>query len=152
LTRQYCDCSIAAVQDVPLEFFMNCPVCNNAMITLELAGVEIDYSPDCGGIWLDAGELEVLSGDGQRAKNILASFKTDAAQKEKPRRCPICLETMDKAAASQSHSLLIDKCRKNHGMWFDKGELKALLSTFHSDDKNNIQKLLTEIFNLQDES
>jgi len=34
---------------------MDCPVCKNAMITLELSEVEIDYCADCGGIWLDAG-------------------------------------------------------------------------------------------------
>ena len=39
---------------------MDCPACKEAMITLELEEVEIDYCPDCGGIWLDAGELGVL--------------------------------------------------------------------------------------------
>ncbi|MHC4631399.1 MAG: zf-TFIIB domain-containing protein, partial [Planctomycetota bacterium] len=28
---------------------MDCPACKNAMITLELADVEIDYCTDCGG-------------------------------------------------------------------------------------------------------
>ncbi len=42
---------------------MDCPVCKNAMITLELQEVEIDYCIDCGGIWLDAGELELLLGE-----------------------------------------------------------------------------------------
>jgi len=42
---------------------MDCPVCNNAMITLELDQVEIDHCTECGGIWLDAGELETLLGD-----------------------------------------------------------------------------------------
>ena len=37
---------------------MECPRCKSAAVILELAGVEIDYCPDCGGIWLDAGELE----------------------------------------------------------------------------------------------
>ena len=37
---------------------MDCPVCKSAMITMELTEVEIDHCLDCGGIWLDAGELE----------------------------------------------------------------------------------------------
>ena len=59
---------------------------------------------------------------------------------------------MDKTAANISPLLLIDKCRKDHGLWFDKDELKTLLSAFHSDGKNNIRKLLTEIFDLQNKS
>ena len=42
---------------------MDCPVCKNLMITLELDEVEIDHCLDCGGIWLDSGELEQLIGN-----------------------------------------------------------------------------------------
>ncbi len=41
---------------------MNCPVCKEPMIVLELDEVEIDHCISCGGIWLDAGELELLIG------------------------------------------------------------------------------------------
>ncbi len=37
--------------------WMDCPACKKAMITLELADVEIDHCISCGGIWLDNGEL-----------------------------------------------------------------------------------------------
>jgi Zn-finger nucleic acid-binding protein len=40
---------------------MNCPVC--ATIELKMAdrqGVEIDYCPQCRGIWLDRGELDKI--------------------------------------------------------------------------------------------
>ena len=39
---------------------MDCPVCKNAMIVLELDEVEVDYCADCRGVWLDSGELELL--------------------------------------------------------------------------------------------
>ena len=64
---------------------MDCPVCKNAMITLELADVEIDHCTDCGGIWLDAGELELLLGEPEQAKSLLDSFKIDSNCAEKPR-------------------------------------------------------------------
>ena len=50
---------------------MDCPVCKNAMIALELAEVEIDHCTDCGGIWLDAGELELLLGNPEQARGFL---------------------------------------------------------------------------------
>jgi Zn-finger nucleic acid-binding protein len=39
---------------------MKCPVCNIALVMSERQGVEIDYCPDCRGIWLDRGELDKI--------------------------------------------------------------------------------------------
>lgn len=41
---------------------MNCPKCNTALVMSERHGVEIDYCPDCRGIWLDRGELDKVLG------------------------------------------------------------------------------------------
>lgn len=40
---------------------MQCPVCNtvNLMMT-ERSGIEIDYCPQCRGVWLDRGELDKI--------------------------------------------------------------------------------------------
>ena len=48
------------------------------MIALELAEVEVDYCTACGGIWLDAGELELLLGNAQNAEQLIDSFKIDS--------------------------------------------------------------------------
>lgn len=126
---------------------MDCPVCKNAMITLELAEVEIDHCTDCGGIWLDAGELELLLGEPEKAGQLLDSFKIDSNCAEKPRKCPICLKKMQKIIVGPStHALLIDKCYRGDGLWFDKGELQDILDTAKLDKDNKIQKLLADIF------
>lgn len=40
---------------------MKCPHCENrALVMSERQGVEIDYCPDCRGVWLDRGELDKL--------------------------------------------------------------------------------------------
>ena len=39
---------------------MLCPVCNIELKLANRQGVEIDYCPQCRGIWLDRGELEKL--------------------------------------------------------------------------------------------
>lgn len=126
---------------------MDCPVCRNAMITFELEGVEIDYCTDCSGIWLDAGELELLLGDSHQAEQLLDSFEADYESTEKPRKCPICLKKMQKIAVGQCKSrFLIDKCRRGHGLWFDKNELHDIFDLARLDKENKIQKLLTEMF------
>lgn len=40
---------------------MKCPVCNNVNLVMsERQGVEIDYCPECRGVWLDRGELDKI--------------------------------------------------------------------------------------------
>lgn len=39
---------------------MKCPSCNETLAMSEKQGVEIDYCPNCRGIWLDRGELEKI--------------------------------------------------------------------------------------------
>ncbi|MBL8509484.1 TFIIB-type zinc ribbon-containing protein [Chitinimonas sp. JJ19] len=40
---------------------MQCPVCREtALVMSERAGVEIDYCPQCRGVWLDRGELDKI--------------------------------------------------------------------------------------------
>ena len=117
------------------------------MITLELADVEVDHCIDCGGIWLDVGELELLLGQPQQAKTLLDSFKTSTCCTEKVRKCPICLEKMQKISVGFSAPvLLLDKCQRGDGLWFDKGELQDILDRAQLDQDNKIQKLLADIF------
>ena len=53
---------------------MNCPVCSNVNLVMsERQGIEIDYCPQCRGVWLDRGELDkviersVAGASGQRS-------------------------------------------------------------------------------------
>ena len=40
---------------------MKCPVCKDTTLLMsERNGIEIDYCPECRGIWLDRGELDKL--------------------------------------------------------------------------------------------
>lgn len=39
---------------------MKCPACNVNLVMTERKGVEIDYCPDCRGVWLDRGELDKI--------------------------------------------------------------------------------------------
>ena len=39
---------------------MQCPVCNVQLAITERQGIEIDYCPQCRGVWLDRGELDKI--------------------------------------------------------------------------------------------
>jgi Zn-finger nucleic acid-binding protein len=39
---------------------MKCPTDNATLVMSERAGIEIDYCPECRGVWLDRGELDKI--------------------------------------------------------------------------------------------
>lgn len=39
---------------------MQCPVDGTQLVMTDRAGVEIDYCPQCRGVWLDRGELDKI--------------------------------------------------------------------------------------------
>lgn len=39
---------------------MSCPACRVPLVMSERQGVEIDYCPQCRGVWLDRGELDKI--------------------------------------------------------------------------------------------
>jgi Zn-finger nucleic acid-binding protein len=39
---------------------MDCPADGTKLVMSERQGVEIDYCPDCRGVWLDRGELDKI--------------------------------------------------------------------------------------------
>ena len=45
--------------------YMHCPKCGHDLVEIELLGTKIDTCTQCQGIWLDAGELEQVSGQSE---------------------------------------------------------------------------------------
>ena len=40
---------------------MKCPACNDTSLVMsDRQGIEIDYCPECRGVWLDRGELDKI--------------------------------------------------------------------------------------------
>jgi len=117
------------------------------MITLELADVEVDHCVNCSGIWLDSGELELLLNDPAKARSLIDSFVEQKPDAEQPRKCPICRRKMAKIVVGRSTPpLLIDKCRRGDGLWFDKNELENILNKAQLDEHSRIQELLADMF------
>ena len=126
---------------------MDCPVCKNAMIVMELAEVEIDYCQNCEGVWLDAGEMEMLLGDEAKSKELIGSFGKVERTTEKARKCPICDKQMEKIDIGKGEAeLMIDRCARGDGLWFDKGELNEIIDKAKLDENNKIKELLADMF------
>lgn len=113
---------------------MNCPACKNPLIILELNKVEIDHCSSCEGIWLDEGELALFLNDENELARIVQDLKVEKKVNEKKVKCPICKKKMEKVRHNDLN-ILVDKCVRNHGLWFDKGELNTILSSTSSKSK-----------------
>lgn len=59
---------------------MKCPACNETLLMSDKNGIEIDYCPNCRGIWLDRGELDKIierSSNQNYSKANNDNFKVD---------------------------------------------------------------------------
>jgi Zn-finger nucleic acid-binding protein len=136
---------------------MICPVCRLGMIVIEYHDIELDYCTSCKGVWFDSGELELLleSRSLEETKVFLDGIlnSQEAVSSEKKRNCPICGSKMKKSAiGEQPKTLIIDICRKEHGLWFDGGEVNQLIKhlagehpTKH-DSQGQVISFLEELF------
>jgi len=117
------------------------------MVVLELDRVEVDHCLACGGLWLDAGELELLVDAPDKATALATLFSdlSDTAG-ETARPCPICGAKMVKQATVSEPPLVIDRCPAGHGAWFDDGELQTLFSCLKCGAENRVFSLLQDMF------
>jgi Zn-finger nucleic acid-binding protein len=127
---------------------VKCPNCENHLVSLELADVEVDYCFTCKGIWLDKGELENLIRLEDGEDDLLKSAaKTRTA--EKKRKCPACRKSMEKILAGKVAPVLLDRCLV-HGIWFDSGELRKILSFSCKEEISSpVVRLLDDMFAAQ---
>jgi hypothetical protein len=120
---------------------MKCPHCSDVLITLEFDRFEIDRCFRCRGIWLDSGELEFLLG-AETGNEYVKTIKT-AVTSEKDKKCPVCSVKMAKMTTC-SQDIIFDRCR-DHGIWFDEGELEKILSENSTDNSGMLVNMLQEM-------
>ena len=135
---------------------MICPICKRDMIVVEYRNIELDYCNGCKGVWFDSVELELLlkSHTLEDTKAFLDGIlvSQEAVSSEKPRYCPICGHKMKKTTIGEQSKILIDICRKEHGLWFDGGEVTQLvrhLAGEHQpkhDSREQVISFLEEVF------
>jgi Zn-finger nucleic acid-binding protein len=63
---------------------MRCPVCESTDLAISSReGVEIDYCPQCRGVWLDRGELDKII---DRAAPAAPEPRREESRRDEPRR------------------------------------------------------------------
>ena len=131
---------------------MNCPVCHISMLDIEYNTIELDYCEKCKGVWLDAGELELLLESDKPdifIREMLA--KSEAQCVEECRKCPLCARKMKKSLLGQEPAVLVDVCSRGEGIWLDGGEVGQLLKQMGktpgaSPDTQKVVGFIEEVF------
>ncbi|MBN1367223.1 MAG: zf-TFIIB domain-containing protein [Dehalococcoidales bacterium] len=130
---------------------MICPACKNDMIVVEYQRIELDFCPQCRGVWFDSGELELMlkSAKFDEASLNEISRLAEVQTTEKTRKCPICRQTMAKNTIGRKSPVLIDVCPRNDGLFFDGGEVHQLITQLPASElgkENPVIDFLSEVF------
>ncbi len=112
-----------------------CPRCDKALFVLEYKGIAVDFCHHCRGVWLDRGELELLlERSGADAHAELLRFQHEPGRPSPGRRmlCPRCDRRLREipVRGRSDKVVMLDRCPRSHGIWFDDGELPQLLELF----------------------
>lgn len=105
---------------------ISCVKCNTELEKSLVHDVEVDVCPQCGGIWLDRGEIAALSAfrdselDELRAMHGTSAPSRPAKKPSKPLRCPACPGTLEERDIG---AVRVDFCARCQGFHLDRGEL-----------------------------
>ncbi len=124
-----------------------CPQCKEPMVAFELEGVEIDRCSSCGGTWLDAGELEMITElAGASAGELSRAMTTLGRGSRTRRRCPRCPRRLREVSVGRSPEVHVDRCPWGHGLWFDRGEMEQVVHSCASGEEGVVARFFADLY------
>ncbi len=121
---------------------MNCPKCAEALSKKYYKGMmEVDYCPNCRGMWLDFNELDQL----EDTVFDEDKYKGSLVHRENPVQygCPVCDGRM-REFQYRLYDLKLEHCPQNHGFWLDAGEDERVIEIMRGQQERIKRKLDAE--------
>ncbi len=109
-----------------------CPDCSAALVAREAGVVGFSECARCGGLFLTKAAFDAVVKDAATRAHVRAAgpeAATPAASLARGfhyRKCPICRAFMARTNYAGGSGVIVDVCRA-HGVWFDRGELTAVV-------------------------
>jgi Zn-finger nucleic acid-binding protein len=109
---------------------MICPVCKTELKKAIFYGVEVDYCPNCLGLWFEEDELRLAKDE--KDKNLVWLDIDLWKNKDKfkvylgERLCPACRLPLYEVYYGDSR-IIVDFCSLCKGVWLDRGEFKRII-------------------------
>jgi Zn-finger nucleic acid-binding protein/ribosomal protein L40E len=110
-----------------------CPACTKPLATTAVGEVEVHECHTCGGLWLDRAVFEQLGTSRERQGALLGALPAPSGPAQATleaiqyRPCPACRQRMNRVNYARRSGVVLDVC-KEHGLWFDKDELRRVLN------------------------
>jgi len=109
----------------------DCPRCKTKLQSLRIDSVQIRECERCGGFWSGVESFEQLCLDEEQQSSVIGFIGSYAHSNANPPAisyvpCPDCKQLMNRSNFARSSGVIIDLC-KQHGVWFDSGELPKII-------------------------
>ncbi len=110
-----------------------CPACQKPLAAAKVGDLDIQECQTCGGLWLDRAIFEQLGASRERQGAVLGALPASttppavALEAVQYRPCPACHQRMNRVNYAHRSGVILDVC-KQHGLWFDKDELRRVLA------------------------
>jgi len=104
-----------------------CPACESPLSTAKLAGVRVDGCESCGGVWMDAGEVQKLASWPAALEAVGRRFKGATVHLSLGKiGCPACGGALAPHEYSSLRGIELDRCQACGGLWLDAGEAQQI--------------------------
>ncbi len=109
----------------------DCPRCKIKLQSLKIDSVQIRECERCGGFWSSVAAFENLCASKEQQASVLGFIGSYAHADAMPLAasyvpCPDCKQLMNRSNFARSSGVIVDMC-KQHGVWFDAGELPKII-------------------------
>jgi Zn-finger nucleic acid-binding protein/ribosomal protein L40E len=123
-----------------------CPDCRVDLVTRAAAAVGYAECARCGGLFLKPDAFQAVTRDADVRARLraveTAPVTTTAARlgdRVRYRPCPSCGRLMNRTNYAGGSGIILDVCR-DHGVWFDRGELTAIVDFLEKGGWDRIRK------------
>lgn len=124
--------AIAAPVEVALEVAHGrCPRCDGDLEKLQIGETHLHGCANCDGLWIAGTTFEDICSDTEKRSAVLGFFdsrdkKATSSTKVTYVPCPECGQLMNRSNFARASGVIVDIC-KQHGVWFDADELRAIV-------------------------
>jgi len=109
---------------------MKCPICKKDLGKAIFYGGEVDFCPNCLGLWFEEDELRLAKDKKDKELRWLDIDLWKDGQKFKIslgiRMCPTCRLPLHEVYYGDSR-IIVDICSLCNGIWLDRGEFKRII-------------------------
>ncbi|HQB43134.1 MAG TPA: zf-TFIIB domain-containing protein, partial [Polyangiaceae bacterium] len=106
-----------------------CPRCQSHLVNRRYADLEVNECDQCGGLHIEPSMLDRIVQARDASTGLRLALPKREFQKEisvSYVRCPVCERMMNRQVFGRFSGIIVDVCR-DHGVWFDAGELAEVL-------------------------